>query len=583
MDCKNWFNENIDLQPIFPYPNNYKKINIADFDKYTNFENILTDISINNTQLSDLNYIIKDDNNENENENDNNNNYIMRCYKYEIIFNPNQKLILNKFYEECEIIYNLCVDIWNNNKSLHKYITNWIILKDIVYKYYYRLPLKKYGIDARPYMYYELKKVAKHREHLYTLKLKEIIKIKNNNNEIYNKNMKEYLKNLNIYKQSKQNEVMKPIKPKKQSIDNEIKKINDKYKKLMKDCDKKQHNEKLIKNAPDETIKAEIKYFCSNLKSSITQHGINGFEIGYKNTEHKKTLTLSNKSISKKGISINTMGELNCRKFKNIINKHKINHECKLKYENCSKKYYLFIPETEKKMEIDQNKKEIVALDPGEKIFQTYYSRNEIGKIGENMREKILHEKSKIDKLKSIGTQSKNKNGNRLNKKSITKKIKKINNKIKGYVNEIHKKATKYLCENYKVILIPEFKTKNMLSKKEVEKYELKLNEKLSKSEKTKIMNKLELHKNVKKVIQSQSHYKFRTYLAKASERYRTKVIIVDEKYTSKICTYCGIYSDKYTKNREKICKCKNKIDRDVNGSRNIMLKNAKKIIKIAK
>lgn len=54
---------------------------------------------------------------------------------------------------------------------------------------------------------------------------------------------------------------------------------------------------------------------------------------------------------------------------------------------------------------------------------------------------------------------------------------------------------------------------------------------------------------------------------------------VVTEEYTSKTCGKCGHMSDKY-KNRVKECeKCNNKINRDLNGSRNILLKNIEKVI----
>jgi len=54
---------------------------------------------------------------------------------------------------------------------------------------------------------------------------------------------------------------------------------------------------------------------------------------------------------------------------------------------------------------------------------------------------------------------------------------------------------------------------------------------------------------------------------------YGCEVKIVTEEYTSKCCR-CGILSDNYT-NRIKSCSnCNLKIDRDINGSRNILIKN---------
>ncbi len=122
-------------------------------------------------------------------------------------------------------------------------------------------------------------------------------------------------------------------------------------------------------------------------------------------------------------------------------------------------------------------------------------------------------------------------------------------------MNEIHKKTAKYLCENYKNILLPEFKTQPMISNNKDE-------------------NEAELNNKVKYVLSSQSHYKFKEYLKNLAKRYRTIVYDVDEKYTSKCCTYCGTLSDNYNYRTKTCGKCKLEIDRDINGSRSIYLKN---------
>ena len=70
-----------------------------------------------------------------------------------------------------------------------------------------------------------------------------------------------------------------------------------------------------------------------------------------------------------------------------------------------------------------------------------------------------------------------------------------------------------------------------------------------------------------------QSHYRFKEYLKATAKKYRTNIYDVDESYTSQMCTKCGILSKKYDNKREKICTCGYKIDRDINGSRNILLK----------
>ncbi len=67
-------------------------------------------------------------------------------------------------------------------------------------------------------------------------------------------------------------------------------------------------------------------------------------------------------------------------------------------------------------------------------------------------------------------------------------------------------------------------------------------------------------------------------HLLNKCKEYGSKLIEVTEEYTSKTCTNCGIQSMNYSKDRIKKCVCGSKIDRDINGARNILLKNIKKV-----
>ena len=145
-------------------------------------------------------------------------------------------------------------------------------------------------------------------------------------------------------------------------------------------------------------------------------------------------------------------------------------------------------------------------------------------------------------------------------------------------VKELHNKTALYLVKNYKQILLPKFETSNMIGKKFI-KNEVK-NIKTLPSENQKIQyrkltKKVNLSKKVKFVLNSLSHYKFKQHLLHKGKEYGCDVKIVTEEYTSKCCSRCGYLSDEYI-NRMKICPyCNLKINRDINGSRNILIKNS--------
>jgi transposase len=85
-------------------------------------------------------------------------------------------------------------------------------------------------------------------------------------------------------------------------------------------------------------------------------------------------------------------------------------------------------------------------------------------------------------------------------------------------------------------------------------------------------------------VLERLSHYQFKLYLKAKAEEYKTVVYDVKEDFTSQACTKCGHLSKTYDANRLKTCdKCGYKIDRDINGARNILLKILRTVAKIIK
>ena len=331
-----------------------------------------------------------------------------------------------------------------------------------------------------------------------------------------------------------------------------------------------------------------MRSFCSNIKSCLSNlknGNIHFFKMKYiKPTKKIRSLLIPYKSVLENGIYPKILGEL---EMNNKINYNNVVNDCRLVYNYNTQKYYLKCPMYYTKINIDK-RKPIVALDPGEKIFMTYYGLNECGKIGEDIRKPILKIEKNIRQLQRIKDHNINKNNKSIkHKNQLQKRINRKYNKISNKVKELHNQTAIFLCKNYKTIMIPKFETQNMISdKKELKK---KIKEKIkeikngqnTKQELKKYSRIRRLNRRVKFVLNNLSHYGFRQHLANKCSEYGCELIEVTEEYTSQICPLCG-KADKTYEGRIKICtKCNYRMNRDISGARSILIKNYSKKIKV--
>ena len=113
-----------------------------------------------------------------------------------------------------------------------------------------------------------------------------------------------------------------------------------------------------------------------------------------------------------------------------------------------------------------------------------------------------------------------------------------------------------YDQKNFDVILLPSFGTSDM-----VRKYRGTRRRKISKD-------------TCRKMLMF-SHYRFKLRLLQKATEHGKNVIIVNEAYTSKTCGRCGSIHHKLGDKKVFKCPvCDFKTDRDLNGARNILLRN---------
>lgn len=210
--------------------------------------------------------------------------------------------------------------------------------------------------------------------------------------------------------------------------------------------------------------------------------------------------------------------------------------------------------------------KETCAIDQGIKRPFTIYSQTTVTEIGDKSCDKLYKVCKEIDIIKSRIDKGKyytkykvnevvyrkehkvNANVRRNLRKAMHKKIQ----YVKNLRTELHNKTIKYLCDTYKAIILPPFKIQELAGK---------LNSKVSRN------------------MFTLSFYKFKQKLKTKAKEMGVCVYELNEPFTSKTCGRCGYI--KYNLGNADIYKCDKcglVIGRDINGSRNILLRNLSQI-----
>lgn len=281
-----------------------------------------------------------------------------------------------------------------------------------------------------------------------------------------------------------------------------------------------------------------LKSSISNLKNGHTRY----FNLTYKHKKQSKWTI----GIPKDSLKVYDNGDIGIYeerttnfRLRTTENVKEINNDCTIHFDGLN--YYICVPE-ERDMKTNKNDNWMCSLDPGIRKFQTIYSpdNDNYTIIGDKASSILYKELIRLDKLLS------NKNSkNRL-------KIIKLRSRIKNLQSELHNKTINFLCENYKDIYIPKLTKENDI----ISKQKRKINTKT-------VRNMVVL-----------GHCKFIEKLKTKADLYtNVRVYVITEEYTSQRCLNCK----NLTKTNEELFVCKScdfKIDRDVLGSTNILLKN---------
>ena len=282
-----------------------------------------------------------------------------------------------------------------------------------------------------------------------------------------------------------------------------------------------------------------IKTGMSNLKAGNIKH----FRLGYrKKIENHKSILLPKNFIKNKKGEIHIaptffkeackfkMGKKTIKKHKNV----EINNDSRIcKQHN---EYWLIIPVPYK---MSQKEKPInyCGIDPGVRTFMTTFGNQGCTEYEHNASLIVLLDK-KIKLLKD----------RREKKTRVTKRrILKVERKKSNVINELHWKTINEILKKNDFIFYGDIKSHSIVKGKE----------------------NSTLNRNVNNL----KFYKFKERLLFKSIERSKKVYLVNEAYTTQTCSYCG---NKYNPGCSKVYDCvlcKRSIGRDVNASKNILMK----------
>lgn len=187
-----------------------------------------------------------------------------------------------------------------------------------------------------------------------------------------------------------------------------------------------------------------------------------------------------------------------------------------------------------------------VAVDPGIRNFGTYFSTDgRFGWVGQRAFERILKLNIRIDKMRSIIATTEDK----LYKFRLRRAIDRLYHKIRDLVDELHWKFINFLTKEFSVVIFPPFNVSDMVKKS--------------------------CRKISKAVVRSMMALRFHEFKERLKNKCKERHVLFieqNEAWTSKTNSFNGEVMANLG-GRESFNYQGLRINRDVNGSRNILLR----------
>lgn len=206
--------------------------------------------------------------------------------------------------------------------------------------------------------------------------------------------------------------------------------------------------------------------------------------------------------------------------------------------------YHLVVPEKAQRR-VGETQARVVALDPGIRSFLTWYSESDCGQIGRGDFGRIQRLCQHLDRL--LGRAAKA-TGHR--RRNIYRAASRMRVRIGNLIDELHHQAARFLVDNFDLILLPTFETREMAER-----------------------GRRRIRSKSVRSLLTFAHYRFQQFLFWKAWEAGKQVLLVNEAYTSKTCSWSGEIINNLGGRREIVGSDSVRLDRDINGARGIFLR----------
>ena len=207
--------------------------------------------------------------------------------------------------------------------------------------------------------------------------------------------------------------------------------------------------------------------------------------------------------------------------------------------------YHLAVPYDEERPPERENQARVVALDPGVRSFLTWYCTESVGKIGEGAFFRIQRLCERLDDLLSRAAKAPSRK-----RRNMRRAAGRMRLRIENLVQELHRKAARFLVDRFDVILLPTFETSEMVER-----------------------GRRRIRSKTVRNLLSLAHYRFGMFLRHKAAEYGVSVLSVNEAYTTRTVSWTGELLDDVGGASVIVGQDGERMDRDYNGARGIYLR----------